>query len=222
MLSRWDVWPCTHACTAMFSIPLAEVAHVVPPPLVAKKDKHGRAEIEVGYVRFRTGIHNLPATEELAWAIAVERRKGMGFAFYAMNIAADNTPFLDWNEAIGFNVHRKPTRFRADLDRQSYEVVDTDGPVCVLRHQPEGSLRLPLLPMNTEVWTRRDDGGLARRVFKWRGMVNVHLASSVASSLYPHPFFNGVRVDRAEPLPTTILASRRLDSCAAQLFTAPA
>jgi hypothetical protein len=222
MLScNWDVWPCTHACTAFFSIPIAEIAHVVPPPLIVKKDKHNRGELEVGYVRFRIGTHNLPATEELSWGIAVKRRIGVGFAFYAMNIAADNHAFLDWNEGIGFNVHRPPVRFRSDLDRRSFEVVDDDGPVCVLRHQPEGSIPLPLLPVDTEVWTKRPDGTLARRVFKWRGMAKMHFAASVASSLYNHRFFNGVRVDRAEPLPTTVFASQRVARRAAQLFTAP-
>jgi hypothetical protein len=222
MLSRkWDVWPCTHACTAFFSIPIEQIAHVVPHPLVAKKDKHGRGEIEVGYVRFRAGTHRLPATEELAWAIAVERSVGFGFAFYAMNIAADNSAFLDWNESIGFNVHRTPTRFRSDLDERSFEVADKDGQVCVLRHQPEGSIPLPFFPVTTEVWTKRSDGSLARREFKWRGMAKVHFAASVASSLRDHPFFGGVHVDRAEPLPSTVFASQRTAERTAQLFTAP-
>jgi hypothetical protein len=221
LTNKWDVWPCTHACTAFFSIPFEEVAHVVPHPLVVKKDKQGRAEIEVGYVRFRAGIHRLPATEELAWAIAVERQVGFGFAFYAMNIAADNAAFLDWNEGIGFKVHRTPTRFRSDLDERSFEVVDTDGQVCVLRHQPEGSIPLPFFPVTTEVWTQRSDGSVARREFKWRGMAKVHFAASVASSLRNHPFFGGVRVDRAEPLPSTVFASQRVAARTAQLFTAP-
>jgi hypothetical protein len=222
MLSRkWDVWPCTHACTAFFSIPYAEVAQVVPRPLVAKKDKHGRGEIEVGYVRFRAGTHELPATEELAWAIAVERRVGFGFAFYAMNIAADNSAFLDWNESIGFNVHRSPTRFCSNLDARSFEVADADGQVCVLRHEPEGSIPLPFFPVSTEVWTKRPDGSLARREFKWRGMAMVHFAASAASTLRDHRFFGGVRVDRAEPLPSIVFSSRHTAQGAAQLFSAP-
>jgi len=222
MLSRkWDVWRCTHACTAFFSIPYSEVAHVVPPPLVAKKREDGRGEIEVGYVRFRAGSHRLPATEELAWGIAVERRFGSGLAFYAMNIAADNTAFLDWNASIGFNVHRPHTRFRSDLDARSFEVQDAQGQICVLRHQPAGSIPLPFFPGTTEVWTRRSDGSLARREFKWRGMAKAHFAASVASTLRDHQFFCGVRVDRAEPVPSMVFASQRTAQCTAQLFSSP-
>jgi hypothetical protein len=52
-------------------------------------------------------------------------------------------------------------------------------------------------------------------------MAKVHFAASVASSLRNHPFFGGVRVDRAEPLPSTVFASTRVAARTAQLFTAP-
>lgn len=217
---NWDVWPCTHACTAFFAIPYAEVSAMVPAPLVAKRDKHGRAQIELGYVRFRTGIHGLPATEEMAWGIAVERRSGVGFAFYAMNIAADNVPFLDWNANIGFNVYRPPVQFSTDLDRRSFEVSDAAGQICVLRHQPEGSISLPFFPVDTEVWTS-GSGKLQRRLFKWKGTAKVHLAAPVASTLCPHPFFGGVRVDRAEPVPAEVFSSEKVSEHTAQLFTPP-
>lgn len=217
---RWEEWPCTHACTAFFSIPFDEIAGAVPAGLVPERDAHGRGKIEVGYVRFAEGTHGLPATEELAWGIAVERKEGTGFAFYAMNIAADNEPFLALNQTKGFTVHRPPARFTTDLDRRSFSVEDASGPICVLRHQPEGSVPVPFFPVNTEVWTG-SAGRLQRRLFKWRGVASIHFAASVATTLHPnHPFFRGVRVERAEPLPSNIFASKKVAS-AAQLFTAP-
>ena len=218
---KWDEWPCTHACTAFFRIAKSEVAPFVPPPLVVAEDADGLAEIEVGYVRFREGIHSLPATEELAWAIGVERVKGFGpFAFYAMNIAADNSPFLDFNAGVGFTVHRPPVRFTTDLDKRSFRVEDERGVICTIRHQPEGSVTLPVLPSTTEVWTGKE-GSLRRRLFKWKGIAKVHLASSVATTLHDHPYFGGVRVSRANPVPEMILGSQRV-ATASQLFSQPA
>jgi hypothetical protein len=74
---KWDEWPCTHACTAFFSIAYDLVEGFVPKPLVAKRDKDGRGEIELGYVRLPSS-HGLPDSEEMAWAIAVERVHGSG------------------------------------------------------------------------------------------------------------------------------------------------
>lgn len=218
--SKWDTWPCTHACTAFFYVDKTEVEHLVPAPLVLDEDGHGRAKIEVGYVRFRTGIHSLPATEELAWGIGVKRVKGFGFAFLAMNIAADNPAFLDYNAGVGFNVHRPPVRFETDLDRRTYRVEDDFGTICTLRHQPEGSITFPVFPVTTEVWTGTA-GALQRRLFKWRGIAKVHFAAAVATTLHDHPFFRGARVSRADPVPDTVLSSEKV-ARAAQLFTAPA
>lgn len=219
--SDWDEWPCSHACTAFFHIARSEVERFVPAPLVVDEVARGVAKIEVGFVRFRDGIHGLPPTDELAWGIAVKRVKGFGFAFYAMNIAADNEGFLDWNAAVGFRVHRPPVRFRVDLDARSFAVRDAaDNPICTLRHQPSGSVPLPFLPVTTEVWTG-PEGALRRRVFKWRGMAKLHFASSVATTLHDHPFFLDARVSRANPLPETILSSARIARSASQLFSSP-
>ncbi|NUO52592.1 MAG: hypothetical protein HOV80_27415 [Polyangiaceae bacterium] len=219
---HWDVWPCVHACTQFFRVAAEAVEHLVPQPLVIKRDKAGRAEIELGYVRFRDGAHGLPPTEELAWAIAVERVRGLGFAFFAMNIGADNLGFLDYNRRIGFNVAPRPLRFRTDVNRQSYRVEDEGGAlICELRHNAEGSLPVPIFPVSTEVWTRTPDGGLARRTMKWRGRARVHVAPLVASSLTDHPFFGGAKLTRAEPVPSIVFSSVTADPFAAQLFTAP-
>ncbi|MBS2014288.1 MAG: hypothetical protein JST00_15485 [Deltaproteobacteria bacterium] len=218
--TKWDAWPCTHACTAFFHIAKREIDGLVPPPLVVD-EVGGIAKIEVGFVRFRGGTHSLPPTDELAWGIAVKRVKGVGFAFYAMNIAADNEPFLHWNEGVGFRVHRPLARFVTDLDRRSFRVEDASGPICTLRHQPEGSLFLPTLPVTTEVWTGSGKT-LARRVFKWRGIARVHFAASVASTLHDgHPFFFHRKLSRANPVPEQVLSSERFAEGAAQLFTMP-
>jgi hypothetical protein len=219
---RWDTWPCLHACTQFFRVAADAVEHLVPSPLVLKRDKAGRAEIELGYVRFRDGVHGLPPTEEIAWAIAVERVRGVGFAFFAMNIGADNLGFLDYNRKIGFDVAPHPLRFRADTGRQTYHIEDERGAlVCVLRHQPEGAIFVPIFPVSTEVWTRTPDGGLARRLMKWRGTARVHLAPLVASTLTDHPFFGGAKLTRVEPIPSIVFSSSAFDRCAAQLFSAP-
>jgi hypothetical protein len=229
----WDTWPCLHACTQFFRVAADAVEHLVPPPLVLKRDRAGRAEIELGYVRFRDGVHGLPPTEEIAWAIAVERVRGFGFAFFAMNIGADNLGFLDYNRKIGFNVAPRPLRFRADVERQTYRVEDEHGAlICALRHQPEGAIPVPVFPVSTEVWTRTPDGrvspggppptnGLERRLMKWRGMARVHLAPLVASTLTDHPFFGGAKLTRAEPIPSIVFSSIAADPFAAQLFSAP-
>ncbi|MBX3189194.1 MAG: hypothetical protein KF819_19380 [Labilithrix sp.] len=217
--SKWDVWPCTHSCTAFFHIAKSEVSHLVPAPLVVEEDGEGRAQIVVSYIRFRAGTHSLPATEELAWGIAVKRIKGLGLAIYAMNVAADNVGFLDYNAGIGFDVHRPPVRFDTDLDRRTFRVEDDAGPICTLRHQPEGSLPLPFLPFTTEDWTGRA-GSLERRLFKWRGVAKLHLAAAVATTLHDHPFFRGARVSRANPVPAMVLSSTKVQN-AAQCFSAP-
>lgn len=219
--TKWDPWPCTHACTAFFHIARREIDGLVPEPLVVEEVAPGVAKIEVGFVRFRAGIHSLPPTDELAWGIAVKRVEGFGFAFYAMNIAADNERFLHWNEQIGFRVHRPLAKFTTDIDRRSFHVEDPHGPICTLRHQPAGSIPLPTFPVTTEVWTGSGPT-LARRVFKWQGMAKVHFAASVATTLYDdHPFFMGRKLSRANPIPETVLSSERIATKAAQLFTMP-
>jgi len=222
-----NVWPATHACTAFFTIDANEVRHLLPKELTLKTDKAGRAEIELGFVRFREGFQGddwIGATEEMAWAIAVERRSGFGFAFYAMNLAADNETFLAHNEAIGFHVYRpsgSPVRFHTDLDRRSFEVEDDHGRICVLRHQPEGSLTLPFFPVTTEVWTG-SSGNLQRRHFKWRGVAQAHFAASVASTICGgHPFFREANVSRAAPVPVNVFSSQRVAAHASQVFTDP-
>jgi hypothetical protein len=157
----------------------------------------------------------------MAWAVAVERVQGSGFAFYAMNLAADNQAFLAHNAAKGFSVYQPPVMFHADVTKQEYRVEDqAGGLICVLRHQPRGSIPLPFFPVSTEVWTP-SAVGLARRLLKWRGVARVHLHASVASTLTAHPFFGGANLARAEPLPHTVFSSLPIAPCAAQRFTRP-
>lgn len=217
--SRWDVWPCIHACTAFFSIDPREVRDFVPEGLTIKEE-HGRAEIEVGFVHFPE-THGLPETRELAWGIAVERRWGSGMAFYAMNIAADNAAYLKHTESNDrFKVHRPPVRFDNDLDKRSFDVRDDEGPICVLRHQPEGSIPIPFLFGDTEVWSGTG-AALEHRSFKWKGVARVHLTAFAATTLHDHPFFGGVRVSHAEPLPKRVFASPKVTRRGAQLFSPP-
>jgi hypothetical protein len=224
---KWDRWACTHACTAFFRIPKEEVEHLVPKPLVLALE-HGRAVIEVGFVRFRAGNHDLPAVDEIAWAIQVERTmRRTSYAFYAMSLTSENAAFLDVNERLGFRVFRPPVRFEVDLDRRAYDVRDGSGArICTLRHNPEGGLTFPapiagLFVGASEVFTGVE-GALERRRFEWRGVARPHFAPLVASTLVDHPFFGGVKVSRAEPIPTKVFSSVKAATRAAQLFTAGA
>lgn len=222
--TKWDEWPCTHDCTSFFTIPVEEIAPLVPAPLTLATDAAGRGRIEIGYARF-SASHSLPALQELSWGIAVERRSGRGMAFYCPSLTSDHAGFLDYNEAKAFDTYRPPVRFDTDFDARSFSVRDADGaPICVLRHQPEGSVRLPSLlePFflgTTEVWTGHE-GSLQRRIFKWRGVARVRFASPVACSLYDHPFFGTARVSRAEPVPYEQFSSSKV-ARATQLFTLP-
>jgi hypothetical protein len=220
-----DEWPCTHDCTSFFSIPVEEIAPLVPPPLVPHTDARGRGEIEIGFARFRAS-HGLPPCHELSWGIAVKRLKGRGMAFYAPMIASDTTGFLDLNESIGFTVFRPTVRFTSDFDRRSFEVSDAQGKtICVLRLQPEELVCLPsfLQPLvigDSEVWTG-SEGALQRRTFSWRGVARGLLHPSVAATLCDHPFFRGARVSRAHPVPHRQLSSAKTAD-AVQLFGRPA
>lgn len=224
MFGYSENWPCTHACTAFFRIDASLVAGLVPAPLVLDTE-NGFAKIEVGYVRFRDGIQKqsfrFPATEEIAWAIAVKRVHGFGYSFFAMNIAADNQPFLLYHETIAhFSVYKPPVQFQTDITKREYRVSDAAGTLCIMRHDIEGSLVLPAFPLSTEVWTETN-GKLERRYFKWKGMAKVHFAPVVASTLCDHPFFKGVPVSRAEPIPYEVFTSRLVAPHASQRFTQP-
>lgn len=202
LCKRWRKWPCTSACTAMFRIPAEEVRHLCPKPLRLSVDENDLATIELGYVRFSAGAGypDLPITEELAWGIAIQRERGFGMSFLAASIGADQTLFLQRNEALGFHVEHEPLQFETVHDpARTFVVRDARGaPICELRTQDEGGLVLPWLPGSTEVWTTRD--GLARREFRLRGRARLHLQPKIASRIYDHPFFRGVKVSRAEPL----------------------
>lgn len=218
----WDRWRCLHACTMFFRIAADAVEHLVPEPLVVKRDRDGCADIELGYVRFRANVHGLPPTEELAWAIAVERVRGVGFAFFAMNIGASDPGFLDYNREIGFRVHPAPLRFDVDVEAQRYRVEDERGQlICSLRHHGEGSVPTPFFPVSTEVWTQQDTGALQRRLFKWSGPARIHVSPLSGCTLTDHAFFGGARLTRARPIPAMVFSSTKTARDAAQLFTAP-
>lgn len=185
-------------------------------------DDEGWSQIELGYVRLLGGKAGLPPCDELAWAIRVERVEGwLGDAFFAMNITASDAGFLAHNHGIGFATTDRVASFRENAAGDVIRI-DLDGePVCVMRDQTFGRLPLPAYPLSTEVWTKLPGGPLQRRLFRWRGSANVVPVPSVAWTLAPHPFFRGVDVSRAEPLPTMVLTSQRVAVGAEQLFTAP-
>jgi hypothetical protein len=216
---RWRRWPCTRACTAFFRIPYTAVIGHVPPQLGIVVDHDGWSQIELGYVRFRAGPTG--ACDELAWAIRVERTRGLGDAWLAMNIAASTEEFLARQDEVGFVTCRPPAAFDASGDGATIAISVAGAPVCVLRDQQHGRLPLPFYPLTSEVWTARPGSDvLARRLFRWRGAANVVLAPNVAWTLFPHAFFRGVDVTRAEPLPTRVLTSDLVVD-AEQHFTDP-
>ncbi|CAN5161515.1 hypothetical protein BH09MYX1_BH09MYX1_07240 [soil metagenome] len=220
--NQWDVWPCSHDCTGFFKIDPAEVRAKIPAPLQLHLID-GRAHIEVGYARFRPS-HGLPAFEELSWGIAVVRVEGSGFAFYSPSLTSNEQGFLDYNEKIGFKVFPK-VKIVSDLERQQFAAYDQAGnEICVLRHQPRDAFTLPFFLKKvflkpTEVWTD-GTGELQSRTFDWRGTARVYQSWPVASTLNDHPFFQGVRVSRAEPVPYEMFSSTAIAK-ARQLFTFP-
>lgn len=219
---RWRRWPCTRACTAFFRIPYTAVVGHVPPQLGIVVDRDGWSQIELGYVRFLAGTEGLPATDELAWAIRVERVEGwLGDAFFAMNITASQASFLAHQRTIGFVTTERVASFREAAGGDAIHVEADGAPICVVRDQTFGRLPIPFYPLSTEVWTRQPEGPLQRRLFRWSGAANVVPVPSVAWTLVPHPFFRGVDVSRAEPLPTAVLISDRVAVGAEQRFTRP-
>lgn len=219
--SSWDRWPCHHACTAFFKIAAEHVVEHIPKELVLYTDKEGRAEIELGYVHFRAS-HGLPELHEISWAIRVARKKGCGMAFFEVNLGSDEQAFLDLNQRDGFEVATTPFSATTDIDRREFAFRDARGhPVVTLRHQPRGSIPLPFYPFTTEVWTKTRDHPLQRRLFRWWGTANVHLSPPVPTTFTEHPFFRGVAVTRAQPIPFQVMASARETTSAAQLFTKP-
>lgn len=223
-MSRWDLWPCAHAVTLFYRIEARHLWSHVPAPLAAWHDDQGYGEIELGYNWFFAGPYGLPASEELAWGIRVNRVKGlMGKAFLAMNITANNEQYLARaHDPDGFHVHRPPARFDADLSARVFAVRDAAGDeICTLRYHRQGAIPMPLLPGTTEVFNERVPGRLERREFKWRGLAQLRLSPTVGSVLRDHPFFRGVPVSKADPLPIEVLASVKGDAIAAQRFTRP-
>jgi hypothetical protein len=222
--SDWTRWPASHAATLFFRIPLEHVAAHVPRGLSPWTDDEGLGMIEIGYVRFfrqvRGRIQILPPSEEVAFGVRVERKRGLGMAFLAVNVAADNEQFLSRAERDAFATYPSTIRFDADLDAGVISAADARGPICTLRYRVDASVTMPGLPGDTEVWSNRDDV-LLRRRFGWQGVAKAVPVPVVASTLCEHPFFAGIDVTKAEPLATQALISRRLAAGAAQWFETP-
>ncbi|UCD38942.1 MAG: hypothetical protein JSW54_05550 [Fidelibacterota bacterium] len=196
-------WEFDFALSTYYEIETEAIEHLLPKQLNPIEVAPGIALMSLTALNFPPGaLGHLPEFQELIFGLIVTPDLSRGvpkFAMYIVSLSSTNREHLEHCvQHYRLPVHGQFTGVSLQHDPHVVEYEDADGPILSMRNihpnpaYGEGERYFQAFVM--------DNDRLYVADVVMKGSLFEHQQTGDAGKLWPHPFYNGVDVEAAEPV----------------------